>query len=357
VPQSARIAANLSRLLDMDFERADDTPLATEVRRVDRRTVTVTTARPAMGTLVSVSAHGPALAPVEEAIGRAFRQMDRLIGIFSRFDGASALTALNDAGRLAGPPPELSHVVAGALRYHAITGGAFDISVAPLVDLFRERLMPFHLTGPGRKAPSDSEIREVLALVGAGHVAASEREIRFGKPGMRVTLDGIAKGYIVDAMAGSLTQRAWGRGRGGVRGFLINAGGDIRTAGASEDGRPWTVGVRDPREPGGFADIIHLTDAAVATSGGYEIYFDADRRFHHILDPATGRSPNRCASASVIAPTAMAADALATAVFVMDPAGAIALIESLAGCECLLLDHDGRALRSRGWCGGRLAGC
>jgi thiamine biosynthesis lipoprotein len=338
---------NLSTLLDMGFERAEDgsPPVASEVRRVDRHAVTVTTARPAMGTLVSVSAHGPTQAPVEEAIGRAFVEMDRLIGILSRFDGASALTALNEAGRLAGPPPELSHVVTRALRYHAITGGAFDISVAPLVDLFRERLLPFHVCAP-RAAPSESEIRDVLTLVDARHVAASEREIRFGRPGTRITLDGIAKGYIVDAMAAMLAR---GR-RGGVRGFLINAGGDIRTAGAREDGRPWTVGVRDPGEEArDFPDIIHLTDAAVATSGGYEIYFDTDRRFHHIVDPATGRSPNRCASVSVIAPTAMAADALATAVFIMDSARGVALVESLPGCECLILDHGGRARRSRGW--------
>jgi thiamine biosynthesis lipoprotein len=204
--------------------------------------------------------------------------------------------------------------------------------------------MPFHLPAPKRAAPSESEIRDVLALVGAHHVTASEREIRFDRPGMGITLDGIAKGYIVDAMAGILA-----RGAGAVRGFLINAGGDIRTAGAGENGRPWTVAVWDPRSSGDFPDIIHLTGAAVATSGGYEIYFDPDRRFHHIVDPATGRSPNRCASASVIAPTAMAADALATAVFVMDPAAGVALVESLPGCDCLILDHDGRARRSTGW--------
>lgn len=337
--ETTPVAVKLSRLLDMGFERVDDASLATatEVRRVDRRSVLVTTARRAMGTLVSVSGLGRTQDRVEEAIGRAFAEMDRLIGTFSRFDGGSALTALNDAGRLDGPPPELSYLVSRALRYHAITGGAFDISVEPLVNLFRERL-----GGVRPVAPSDAEIRDVLALVGARHVAASRREIRFGRPGMGITLDGIAKGYIVDAMAGTLA-------RGGVQRFLINAGGDIRTAGAREDGRPWTIGVRDPWASGDFPDTIHLTDAAVATSGGYEIYFDRDRRFHHIVDPTTGRSPNWCAGVSVIAPTAMAADALATAVFVMAPALGLALVESLAGCECLILDPDGRQRRSTGW--------
>jgi len=327
----------LSRLLDLGFERTDDALVATEARRVDRRTVLVTTARPAMGTLVALSALGRSQGGVEEAIGRAFEEMDRLIGIFSRFDAASPLTALNDAGRLDGPPPELVYVVARALRYHAITGGAFDISVAPLVNLFRERLR-----GPGPRAPSDDEITEALALVGAHEVTASEHAITLGRRGMGITLDGIAKGYIVDAMARALAL-------GAVRGFLINAGGDIRTSGTRDDGRPWTVGVRDPRASEAFPDIIHVTDAAVATSGGYEIAFDHERRFHHIVDGTTGRSPNHHASVSVIAPTATAADALATAVFVLGAARGLALVEALAGCECLILDHDAPPRRSSGW--------
>jgi thiamine biosynthesis lipoprotein len=242
--------------------------------------------------------------------------MDRLIAIFSRFEAASALTALNDTGRLDGPPPELAHVVSRALRYHALTHGAFDITVEPLLH-------------------PDADRAVALALVGAEHVTASKRAIRFGREGMGVTLDGIAKGYIIDAMARALTAS-------GVRQFLINAGGDIRSAGTREHGRPWTVGVWDPDCPGVFPDIIHLTNAAVATSGKYE-------RGDHIVDGGTGRSPHHHMGVSVLAPTAMAADALATAVFVLDAARGLALVESLAHCECLILDADGRQLRSSGW--------
>lgn len=306
----------LDRLLDLGFERADITPAATESLQVDRNTVIVTTGRPAMGTLVSVSALGPTQWLLDEAIGRALDEMDRLIAIFSRFEPASALTALNDTGRLDGPPPELADVVTRALRYHALTRGAFDISVEPL-------LRP------------DAEIADALALVGVQHVAASKRAIRLGKRGMGLTLDGIAKGYIVDAIAHALV-------RAGVRSFLINAGGDIRSAGTRERGRPWTVGVWDPDAPGVFPDVIHLTDAAVATSGKYE-------RGDHIVDGVTGRSPDYHTSVSVLAPTAMAADALATALYVLDAPRGLALVESLAQCECLILDSDGRQFRSSGW--------
>lgn len=315
------------RLLDLGFERADLTSVATEALRVDGGgAVLITTSRPAMGTLVSISALGRSQALIDDAIGQAFAEMDRLIAIFSRFEAASALTALNDTGRLDGPPPELAYVVARALRYHTLTRGAFDISVEPLVTLFRERL-------PG--TPSGVEICDALALVGAGRIAASQRAIRLDRQGMGITLDGIAKGYIVDAMARVLA-------RAGVRDVLINAGGDIRSAGTREHGRPWTVGVWDPDCPGVFPDVIHLTNAAVATSGTYE-------RGDHIVDGATGRSPNHHMGVSVLAPTAMAADALATAVFVLDAARGLALVESLAHCECLILDADGRQLRSSGW--------
>ncbi|HXF95704.1 MAG TPA: FAD:protein FMN transferase, partial [Gemmatimonadales bacterium] len=309
----------------------------TEVRRPDRRTVLLTTGRAAMGTLVSVSALGPGRDRLEDAVGRAFQEMDRLIAVFSRFAADSALTVLNDAGRLSGPPRELAFVLERALGYHETTGGAFDVTVAPLVDLFRNRLRDVRPA-----PPAEAEIRAARALVGVGRVRISRREIRFQRSGMAITLDGIAKGYIVDAMATVLA-------RAGVRDFLINAGGDIRTAGRGAGGRPWTVGVRDPDGSGALPDVLHVTDAAVATSGGYEIWFDPERRFHHIVDAGTGRSPRHNAAASVLAPTAMAADALATAVFVLPPARGLALVDSLAGCACLIIGADGRQWRSAGW--------
>jgi thiamine biosynthesis lipoprotein len=290
-----------------------------------------------MGTLVSVTALGSPRARVEEAVGRAFEEMHRLIGILSRFEPDSAVSALNADGRLAGPPPELHRVAARALRYHEVTGGAFDISVAPLVNLFR-RLR----AGATSTVPSEADLREARSLVDAREVAVSGREIRFGKSGMAITLDGIAKGFIADRMARVL-------GRAGVADFLIDAGGDIRVSGANQRGEPWSVGVKDPWDDPRPADTVRLSTGAVATSGSYEVYFDADRRFHHIVDPRVGRSPSHCTSATVIAPTTMAADALATSVFVMAPLEGLRLVESLPGCACFILGADGRRLASRGW--------
>jgi thiamine biosynthesis lipoprotein len=334
---AARIARQLARLVDMGFERTDQTAVTTETVRLDGATVQAIGGRPAMGTVVSVSAVGPSADRLEEAIGRACEEMDRLIALFSRFEPASAVSQLNAAGRLEGPPPEVLRVMRRAAEYHAISGGAFDVTVAPLVDLFADR---FGRDAP--VAPTPAEVREALERVGLHHVAIERRRIRFARAGVAVTLDGIAKGYIVDGMARALDGR-------GVTRYLINAGGDIRTRGMKQPGRPWTIAVRDPSGRAAFPDTIHLADGAVATSGSYEACFDDDRAFHHIVSPETGRSPTAVASVSVVAPTAMAADALATAVFVRAPREGIALIDHLSHCACLIIDRDGRHWRSRRW--------
>jgi thiamine biosynthesis lipoprotein len=335
--ETASPAGKFAQLLDMGFVRPRTGPLATEVVRVAPDLFRVTATRPAMGTLVSLIVLGRSQTLLEAAIGAALAEMDRLIALFSRFETDSAVSVLNAVGRLRGPPPEMTGLVIEALRYHTVTRGAFDVSVAPLVNLFRSRL-----EGAAHAPPSEAEVREAVALVGARHVSADRRGIRFARAGMAMTLDGIAKGRIVDAMVEAL------RGAG-VRDFLVEAGGDIRTAGTKEDGRPWKIAVKDPLGDVSFSDTIRLSGAAVATSGSYEIHFGGDRLFHHIVDATSGRSPNHSVSVTIIAPTATAADALATGVFVMGPVRGLGLIESLSGCECLIIDSEGCPTRSRGW--------
>jgi thiamine biosynthesis lipoprotein len=321
----------------MGFERVDASPVTSETVRVGWRTHKVTSSTPAMGTLVSISALARSPDQAEEAIGRAFEEMNRLIGVFSRYDGSSAVSCLNAGGRLDGAPPEFSTVIGHSLEYHELSRGAFDISVEPVVGLFRERLdnaLP--------QEPTRAEIAAALELVGSKHIEVADGKISFGKAGMGVTLDGIAKGYIVDAIGQVL-------GRHKIRNYLINAGGDIRTAGTKEKRQPWTVAVQDPTKRGPYPDTIQLTDGAVATSGSYEVYFDRDRLFHHIVNSTSGMSPNLHASVSVVAPSTTAADALATAVFVLDPRTGIAFIDAMPGCECLIIDANGLQLKSTGW--------
>jgi thiamine biosynthesis lipoprotein len=263
--------------------------------------------------------------------------MDRLIGLLSRHEPSSPLAQLNRTGRLEAPAPELALVVERALEYHRLTGGAFDATVAPLVFLYESRA-----NAASPSLPCAAEVREALELVGAGFVDVSKRRIRLARQGMSLTLDGIAKGYIVDRLARALEQR-------GVERYLVDAGGDIRSSGTKEGGAAWNVAVRDPGRTAGFFETLPLVNGAVATSGGYERTYDGAGLHHHIFDGRSGGSPARVVSASVRAPTSMAADALATSLLLLDPREALALVDGLDGCACLIIDREGAAVRSRAW--------
>jgi thiamine biosynthesis lipoprotein len=324
-------------LCGLGFELVRPSVGETEVRSVGHDGFRVQTRRPAMSTLVSVTAIHESAALGEDATGRAFDEMDRLIAIFSRYDETSALSVLNAEGHLEGPPPELAMVLSAALSYHRLSDGAFDPTVAPLVDLFCACL-----TGPVPREPTAAEIAEARELVGAGAIAASRRRVRLTRLGTALTLDGIAKGFIVDRMA-ALLERA------GINRYLVEAGGDIRTGGMKEDGLPWAVAVRDPESVERLPGTIHMSGAAIATSGCYERYYDPEQRFHHIVDAARGASPRACTSATVVAPSATAADALATAVLVLGSRAGVALIGSLPDCACLIVCSDGSVTHSNGW--------
>lgn len=321
-------------LAGLGFRAVEPGPRREESGWVHRGLRRTTWSAGSMRTRVSVTVLSPARDLADDALGEAFAELERVVPLLNRHDEASAISTLNDRGVLDDPPPELWSVVRGAQEVYRISAGAFDVTVKPVVDLLR---------GTTDHAPvGEGELREARELVGMSAVRAGEGSIRFDKAGMGMTLDGIAKGHVVDRMAGVLLRR-------GLHRWLIDAGGDIRASGVNEEDRPWTIGVQDPHKRGGFPAVTELRGGAIATSGGYEDFFTADRTVHHVVDTATGRSPGRTLSASVAAPTAMMADALATTALVLDPARAVALIETLPGCACLLLGADGHRRRSSRW--------
>lgn len=311
-------------------------PLTTEAVRLGGERWRITQAVPAMGTVVSMSVLDASRDRAEEAAGRAWEAMHRCIAVLNRFDAASAVSELNSAGRLKDAPDELLAVLRPARDLTSRTGGAFDPTVKPVVDLLHER-RERGLSGP----PAEHELRDALGRVGVARMRLRGRTVAFRGDGMGLTLDGIAKGYVVDAAAAALEHA-------GIAHYLVNAGGDIRTAGSRDGTAPWRVAVQDPDKADRFPAILAMGTGAVATSGSYEIYFDGERTCHHIVEAATGRSPGECVSVTVRAPTAMQADALATAVFVMGPAAGLRLIAATPGCESLVLTAGGRH-RSAGW--------
>ena len=203
------------------------------------------------------------------------------------------------------------------------------------------RLLESRSNPEGELELAESDLREALALVDTDAVYAGRDGMRLGRQGMGLTLDGIAKGHIVDAMSAVLL-------RAGCENHLINAGGDILARGHKSQGVSWRVAVEDPEKRGHYPQVLELYNQAIATSGGYEVTYDAGGRHHHLLDPSTGRSPV-LGSMSVLAATCMQADALATGLSVLPAGEALALADSLSGCACGLLRRDGRLQVSRRW--------
>jgi len=327
----------LSGLLGLGVATTGIIPTTAEAVKFNRKMHKVSTTRIAMGTFVSMTLIHSSKDQAEEAMGMAFQEIDRLTGLMNRFDDQTAIGQLNREGLLEEIPPEVAEVIGSAHKYYRISKGTFDISVKPVVDLFRQKMSvgkSLHLT--------DAELKQVLDLVGSDKIELNGRVIRFKKPGMGITLDGIAKGYIVDRASRILMNH-------NIENHLINAGGDIRTRGIRQDEKPWTVAIQDPHKKREYPDVIHMSDAAIATSGNYEVYFDREKMFHHIVDPRTGLSPQASTSVSVMAPTTMEADALSTSVFVMNPAQGVRFIDSLPRCECLVITNGYKMIKSSGW--------
>ncbi|MCL7957259.1 MAG: FAD:protein FMN transferase [marine benthic group bacterium] len=343
---------SLEGLLALGFEPAGVEPTVVEAGRADAGYV-LALERPGMGTKIALSLRADSPDRADTAAREAFARLDRLTALLNRYDSASALSTLNDAGSLSDAPPALTAVVDLALAIGRVTAGAFDPTVAPLVNLFgggEPRVPPTELglvMAPGRRqrpdaAPDPATLAEVRDLIGREYIRRQGRRIGFARQGMSLTLDGVAKGWIVDAMATGLHDA-------GIHDFLLDAGGDIRAHGRPEPGRPWTVAIQDPDLGEDWPDVIALHRGAVATSGSYEFYFDPGRTRHHIVAGGDAKSPNELVSVTVCAPDAATADALATAVFVLGPDAGSACIESMCGCECLLVTPDGDRHPTSGW--------
>ncbi|WP_304473104.1 FAD:protein FMN transferase [uncultured Desulfovibrio sp.] len=292
-----------------------------------------------MGTVVTVSVVDADAARAEDALERAFARGRALADVFTRFGAASPVAALNSGGMLADAPPELTALLESARRISRLTGGAFDVTVLPLLRLLEERRNP-----AGSPRLTQSELHAALELVGAEHLEVDSDRLRFARSGMGLTLDGIAKGHIAQCMSRELTAA-------GCPDHLVNAGGDMVAGGRKGPDAPWRVAVEDPRKRGRYPQVVELpAGGAIATSGGYEVFYDAAQTHSHLVSPATGQSP-ALASVTVTAPDGLMADALATALSVMPPRDALALADSLPGYACCLLRRDGLMRTSGRWRG------
>jgi thiamine biosynthesis lipoprotein len=289
-----------------------------------------------MGTFINMIAFHPSQAEAEDALGRAFAEINRLSDIMTRFKTNSYVSHLNGSGSLDEVPPELMAVLKSSIHFHGISQGAFDITVKPIVDLYQESFRA------NNSPPSPEALMDALARVGSNYIKLTPDNVAFARSEMEITLDGIAKGYIVEQAMTVLRQQ-------GIQHALINAGGDVVVHGGKGKGKPWRIGIQDPWNRKHHADVVSLNSGAIATSGNYEVFFDREKLFHHLIMPRTGSPANDIASVSIRAANAMEADALATTAYVKGPAGGMQLIKQTPGIEGLIINSRKQRISSSGW--------
>ena len=277
--------------------------------------------------------------PAERAIHTAVEGLRELEEALSSWRPSSEVYALNVRAGIE-PVPVGEHTLAVLERavalYHE-TEGAFDVTIGPVWDLW-----PFR--DPQRPLPSVGDIQDALTLVDASRIELDRERSTAYLPtkGMKVNLGAIGKGYAAELAVKTLMGL-------GIRRAAVGAGGDLYLLGRKSTG-PWVVGVEDPAWPGRYIERFVAGDTAVATSGASQRYvIRAGKRYGHILDPRTGQPAVGSQSVTIITADATAADAYATAVFVMGPEDGMAWVETRAGVEALIVDDSGEQFRSSGW--------
>lgn len=271
------------------------------------------------------------------AIARAAeREALRIERKYSRFRETSVVAEISrNAGRTpVAADEETLALVETTLDLARLTGGRFDPTVGVLRQAWDFR---------SARVPEEGEISELLRLVDWSAVSVRDGTVFLRRAGMELDLGGVGKEYAVDRVAALLIEE-------GVGSALVNFAGDVRVIGGRGDGRPWSIGVADPRAAGRCRFAVRLVGAGgVATSGDYERCFVRDGvRYHHLLDARTGRPARGVASVTVVAASASLAGRVATAAFLLGSRDGLALIERLPGIEGALITEEGAILASSG---------
>jgi len=289
-----------------------------------------------MGTLVRVELWHEHSGKAREAITLVMNEMHRVDQLMSSYKADSELSRIN---RLASrqavkTSAELFSLIERSLYFSDLTSGAFDITYASV-----GRYYDYHK----KLHPSEQLIKKNISKINYKHIILNKKAltVKFAYAGVRIDLGGIAKGHAVDR-AFEILKRA------GIQNAIITAGGDSRILG-DKRGRPWVLGIRDPRKARHVKGTLPLIDSALSTSGDYERYFVKDgEHFHHILNPETGKSAKGLRSVTVIGPDALTTDALSTSIFILGQKKGLELVNQLENIEAVLIDQQNRLIFSSG---------
>ena len=297
-----------------------------------------------MGTSYSVRIVAPAdgspVAP-EALRQRVAARLEELDNLFSTYRPDSEVSRFNAHPGLEwfGVSPDFLAVLEQSVSVSQLTGGAFDATVGPLVELWG-----FGAGDASGRVPDPEEVQILLRATGSDHLQWRESPpaVRRTRPNVRLDFSAVAKGHAVDRIWELLSEA-------GLQAYLVEIGGEVRTRGRRADGRDWSIGIENP-DGSGVAEAVPLRDAAIATSGDYRNFFEHDgRRYSHVIDPRTGWPvAHDLASVTVVGPTAARADALATALLVLGPVAGMELAEreEIAALLAVRADEGLEAMRS-----------
>lgn len=289
-----------------------------------------------MGTRIYVEVWHDDPITAQAAIDAVMEDMRRINRLMSHYLPDSDLSQINIRGATepVAVDPELFDLIRTSIHFSEITEGAFDITYASVGYLYD---YPRHVR------PTDTEIKAALPGVNYRNLILdpAKHTVAFARPGMRIDLGGIAKGYACDRGVEILK-------RFGISNAIITAGGDTRLLG-DRRGRPWMVGIRHPDDKAKVVLSMPLANVGISTSGDYERYFDEGGiRYHHIIDPKTGKSPSGVRSVTIIGPTATDTEGWSKGVFIKGPVEGIRLLEQYPQMDAVVVDSSGKVWYSKG---------
>jgi thiamine biosynthesis lipoprotein len=294
----------------------------------------------AMGSELRLTAWTADEAAARSALDAVFAEFERLEALMSTWRPASDVVRINAAAGVQAVPvaADVRDVLRQARQISEWTDGTFDVTFGALTDVWKFD------HDQDDTIPTAEAIRARLPLIDYRQIEIDDRAgtVFLRRKGMKIHLGGIGKGYAVEHAVAILR-------RAGLRDFMIQAGGDLYVGGR-KDGRPWRLGINDPRGPEGHSfATIDLTDSTFSTSGDYARFFMKDGvRYHHILDPSTGQPARLCRSVTIAAKSPVLADAIAKGVFILGPEKGMALVERIPKLEAVIVTAKNEVLVSSG---------
>jgi FAD:protein FMN transferase len=285
-----------------------------------------------MDTLVTITVVSGSQDKADQAIDKAFAGIEKIEKLSDFYSPESEISMINRKSGISGVrvSPDILDILNKALYVSENTGGAFDITIGPIMSLY-----DFHK----KIKPDDREIKRGLNFVNFRDLFLDKQtsSVFLRKKGMLIDTGGITKGYAADKAVEILKQQ-------GIRGGIVAVAGDIKAFGSKPDGKPWKIGIRNPDQKTTEDDIIatiELTDMAISTSGDYERFFILDgKKYHHLIDPKTGYPASSCRSVSIIAKNGVFTDAFATGVFILGPERGLKVLGRM-GFEGIIIDSKG----------------